>query len=70
MDLHRHGKTLSLASLDVLRSAVLRTASERVGVKDAYLLFGADQLVQTRNQAAAYKREMAALEAFIEDLGD
>jgi hypothetical protein len=70
MDLRRHGKTLSLASLDVLRSAVLRTASERVGVKDAYLLFGADQLVQTRNQAAAYKREMAALEAFIEDLGD
>ncbi len=60
----REHRTLGLEELDVLRAAVLRAAVDRVGsVKDAYLLFGADALVQSRNHTAAYRREVAILEA-------
>jgi DNA-binding NtrC family response regulator len=64
IELRRSGATLSLDALDVLRGAALREAVERLGnVKDAYLLFGADALVESRNHHAAYRRELAALDA-------
>lgn len=60
--LREQGEGLSLEVLDVLRGAVLRAAVEELGsVRDAYLLFGADALVQTRNHSAAYRRELGLL---------
>ena len=70
IEARRDQRTLALEDLDVLRAAVLRAAVDRVGsVKDAYLLFGADGLVQGRNHTAAYRREIALLEALEARLG-
>ncbi|MFO0686294.1 MAG: sigma 54-interacting transcriptional regulator [Sandaracinus sp.] len=65
----RHGLELGTEDLDVLRGAVLRAAAERLGsVKDAYLLFGATSLVETRNHTKSHRRELGALEATIAKL--
>jgi DNA-binding NtrC family response regulator len=64
LELRRSGGTLALDALEVLRGAALRAAVDRLGnVKDAYLLFGADALVESRNHHAAYRRELAVLDA-------
>jgi transcriptional regulator with AAA-type ATPase domain len=66
----RAGRTLDLESVEVLTGAVLRAAGERVGnLKDAYLLFGADALVENRNHTKHHKRVTAALDALLERLG-
>lgn len=63
LEARREGIGVELGSLDVVRGAVLREAVDRLGsVKDAYLLFGADALVSTRNHSAAYRRELEKLE--------
>ncbi len=65
----RLGLELGTSDLDVLRGAVLRAAAERLGsVKDAYLLFGASSLVETRNHAKSHRRELAALEETVAKL--
>jgi energy-coupling factor transporter ATP-binding protein EcfA2 len=63
LEVRRRGGTMQLDGVDVLRGAVLRAAQERVGdLKDAYLLFGAESLVRSRNHTKDYRRHLALLE--------
>ncbi|MFO0685052.1 MAG: sigma 54-interacting transcriptional regulator [Sandaracinus sp.] len=67
----RAGRTLALDAVDVLSGAVLRAAIERVGnLKDAYLLFGADALVENRNHTKHFKRVTLALDALLAALDE
>jgi DNA-binding NtrC family response regulator len=54
---------ITLADLDVLRGAVLRAATERLGTtRAAYEALGAASFVTSRNHARDYKRHLEALE--------
>ncbi|MFO0684676.1 MAG: sigma 54-interacting transcriptional regulator [Sandaracinus sp.] len=65
----RNEVPIPLATLDVLRAAVLRSAVARLGgAKEAYLLFGADAVVKSRNQGKELKRELDALEELEREL--
>ncbi len=60
----RGDEPLALAQLDVLRAATLRSAVARVGgAKEAYLLFGGDAIVKSRNQNKELRRELDLLVA-------
>jgi transcriptional regulator with AAA-type ATPase domain len=59
-----------LIALDALRAATLRSAVTRTGsAKDAYLLFGGDAIVKSRNHGKELKRELESLEALERTLG-
>jgi DNA-binding NtrC family response regulator len=61
---------IALSLLDSLRAATLRSAVARTGsAKDAYLLFGAEAIVKSRNQNKELRRELEALEALERLLG-
>jgi DNA-binding NtrC family response regulator len=60
----RGEEPIALTTLDALRAAVLRSAVARLGgSKEAYLLFGGDAVVKSRNHGKELKRELQTLEA-------
>jgi transcriptional regulator with AAA-type ATPase domain len=68
----RHGQAvIALSELDALRAATLRSAVARTGsAKDAYLLFGGDAVVKSRNHNKELRRELDTLEALEKRLRD
>ncbi len=62
-DLVEHGQILDLDHVAALRGAVLRQALADTGdLKAAYLLFGRDAVVASRNHSRDYRRELARLD--------
>ena len=60
---------IALTTLDSLRAAVLRSAVARTGgAKEAYLLFGGEAVVKSRNHGKELKRELESLEALEREL--
>lgn len=67
LEVRRRGGTLPLDAVDVMRGAVLEAARDRLGgVKDAYLLFGGEALVRSRNHAREFRRHVSRLEELLE----
>jgi hypothetical protein len=66
----RGQEPIPLTTLDSLRAATLRSAVARTGgAKEAYLLFGADAVVKSRNHGKELKRELESLEELERLLG-
>ncbi|MFT4624305.1 MAG: DNA-binding NtrC family response regulator [Myxococcota bacterium] len=67
---HAGEPPLDLAHLAAIRALVLAHAVEAHGdLREVFLLFGKDKLVQSRNHTKEYRRDRARLEALCDELG-
>ena len=69
LNLRGGGEEITLKEIDALRGAVLKAAADRLGgVKEAYLLFGGQALVRSRNHQKEFRRAAAEFEALLDKL--